>query len=209
MRLIRDTVVIATRNRGKVKEFSQLFEEFGIKVYSLNDFENVPEIVEDGATFADNAFKKAAAVASLLHLPVLADDSGLMVDLLNGKPGVHSARFAGEQAADQMNNDKLTAELRKQIEQRGLRSSAPYLSPAQFVCVLVLYDPERNETLQAEGRCEGFIVEQGRGDLGFGYDPLFYLPETGKTMAELDTHEKNRLSHRARALRNLLEKLRS
>lgn len=207
MRLIRDTVVIATRNRGKVKEFSQFFEEFGIKVYSLNDFENVPEIVEDGATFADNALKKATAVASVLHLPVLADDSGLMVDLLDGKPGVLSARFAGEQATDQMNNDNLITELRKQSEKRRLRNPAPYLSPARFVCVLALYDPERNETLQAEGRCEGFIVEQGRGELGFGYDPLFYLPEVGKTMAELDTHEKNRISHRARALRNLLEKI--
>ncbi|MEB3100414.1 XTP/dITP diphosphatase [Ferviditalea candida] len=209
MRLIRDTLVIATRNKGKVKEFAELFEEFGINVRSLNDFENVPEIVEDGATFAENALKKATAVASVLHLPVLADDSGLTVDLLDGKPGVFSARFAGEKATDQMNNEKLIAELRKQTERRGLRNSAPYLSPAQFVCVLALYNPERNEAMQAEGRCEGFIVEKPRGSLGFGYDPLFYLPEVGKTMAELDTHEKNRISHRARALRKLLDKLRS
>ncbi|WP_248927453.1 non-canonical purine NTP pyrophosphatase [Paenibacillus hamazuiensis] len=218
-------VVIATRNRGKAKEFASLFREKGIEVLSLADFEGVPDIVEDGATFADNALIKARAVALALHLPALADDSGLCVDKLGGAPGVYSARYSGEGATDAGNNAKLLAELGRLrgeapadagapgadagraaepavVAQAG-GGASPLLSPARFVCALCMVNAAGEVIASAEETCEGAIIAEPRGEGGFGYDPLFYIPELGKTMAELSVAEKNAYSHRGKAIRSL------
>ncbi|MFE4568621.1 non-canonical purine NTP pyrophosphatase [Paenibacillus chitinolyticus] len=235
-------VVIATRNKGKVREFAHYFASFGKEVRSLDDFDDMPDIVEDGATFAANARIKASAIAGRLNLPVLADDSGLCVDALGGDPGVYSARYAGENAADAANNAKLLRELGAVSAAAGrpgpgaagqaasageppaaasgaarapglpdgpeaADAAAPQvLSAARFVCALALVDPLRGDTLEAEGTCEGVIIAEPRGTDGFGYDPLFYLPERGSTMAELPLEEKNAISHRAAALRQFFER---
>ncbi|MFF2156297.1 non-canonical purine NTP pyrophosphatase [Paenibacillus chitinolyticus] len=235
-------VVIATRNKGKVREFAHFFARFGKEMRSLDDFDDMPDIVEDGATFAANARIKASAIAGRLNLPVLADDSGLCVDALGGDPGVYSARYAGEHAADAANNAKLLRELGAVSAAAGrpgpgasgqaasagetpaaasgaarapglpkrpeaASAAAPQvLSTARFVCALALVDPLRGDTLEAEGTCEGVIIAEPRGTDGFGYDPLFYLPERGLTMAELPLEEKNAISHRAAALRQFFER---
>ncbi|MNN41511.1 dITP/XTP pyrophosphatase [compost metagenome] len=169
------------------------------------DYPQLPDVVEDGATFAENAFKKSKAVGEALGLPVLADDSGLCVDALDGRPGVYSARYAGEGARDEDNNLKLLSELEglKQGEDTG----QPLLSPARFVCALSLYDPADGQELTAEGTVEGWITSEPAGGGGFGYDPLFYLPEYEKTMAELTLEEKQKISHRGMALRLLTDKV--
>jgi len=206
-------LVIATRNEGKVKEFGQMFAPFGIRVKSLNDFVSAPDIVEDGATFAENARIKARAVAEAFGIPALADDSGLCVDELDGAPGVYSARYAGPGATDRDNNAKLLAALKERRTQAPRADAAEgggpvMLSAARFVCALALYDPASRRMLEAEGACEGFIIEEPRGHGGFGYDPLFYLPEEGLTMAELAPERKNELSHRSKALQALIARLR-
>ncbi|RAV22045.1 non-canonical purine NTP pyrophosphatase [Paenibacillus contaminans] len=208
------TLVIATRNRGKAAEFAKLLQPFGIEVKSLNEVPDMPDIVEDGATFADNALIKARTIAERLGEPVLADDSGLCVDALNGAPGVISARYADEHATDAMNNAKLIAELGQRVQPHELPAQAGgetaggerhplVLSGAAFVCALALYDPASRETLHVEGECLGFIIGAPRGEAGFGYDPLFYVPELGRTMAELSAEHKNKISHRGEALRKL------
>lgn len=205
------TVVIATRNQGKVREFAALFAERGYEVKSLNDFDRVrlPDIVEDGTTFAENAIKKARTIAEALGIPVIADDSGLCVDALDGEPGVYSARYAGEHASDADNNAKLLREL----AQRGkpyalLPDGHPRVyGAARFIAHIAMIDPQSGQVVQAEGGCEGYIITEPRGSDGFGYDPLFYLPEHRCTMAELSLAEKNRISHRARALAKLADVL--
>ncbi len=206
-----ETVVIATRNQGKVREFAQWFKPLQIEVRSLSDFTDLPDIVEDGRTFAENAEKKARIIAERLDVPVLADDSGLCVDALNGLPGVRSARYAGEKATDEQNNRKLLEELRRVTnhESANHESTQRFLSPARFVCALALVDPANGQTIRAEGSCEGYIIGQPRGSNGFGYDPLFYLPRFERTMAELTTEEKNEVSHRGKALRRLFQLLQS
>jgi XTP/dITP diphosphohydrolase len=194
-------VMIATKNKGKVKEFAQMFGRLNMEVRSLADYPDLPEVVEDGETFAENAEKKAKQIAERLHLPVLADDSGLSVDKLNGAPGVFSARYAGEKASDEMNNAKMLAELNA-LDNQG---ESPFLSAARFICAIALHDPARNTTLHVEGSCNGFIVGEPRGDNGFGYDPLFYLPQFDKTMAELSLEQKNEISHRGQAMRKLFD----
>jgi XTP/dITP diphosphohydrolase len=194
-------VMIATKNKGKVKEFAQMFGRLNMEVRSLADYPDLPEVVEDGETFAENAEKKAKQIAERLHLPVLADDSGLSVDKLNGAPGVFSARYAGEKASDEMNNAKMLAELNA-LDNQG---ESPFLSAARFICAIALHDPARNTTLHVEGFCNGFIVGEPRGDNGFGYDPLFYLPQFDKTMAELSLEQKNEISHRGQAMRKLFD----
>ncbi|WP_199618414.1 XTP/dITP diphosphatase [Paenibacillus alkalitolerans] len=191
------SIVIATRNAGKAAEFRSMLAPLGIEVRSLLDIDaKLPEVEEDGETFADNAEKKARAAAEALGVPALADDSGLCVDALNGAPGVRSARYAGAGSSDEQNNAKLLSELSR--EERGESSGA------RFVCALALHDPSARETLHAEGACEGVIVREPRGTNGFGYDPLFYVPELGKTFAEMSDEEKNLISHRGRALRNFI-----
>lgn len=208
MRELGPEIVIATRNAGKVKEFEPLFLSRGIALKSLRDYEDMPEIVEDGDTFAANALIKARTIAKRLGVPVLADDSGLCVDELNGEPGVYSARYAGEHATDEENNRKLLDQLR----QRGFTSGSPdsptgSMSPAQFVAALCLVDAEGNPIAEVEGVCHGYITGEARGDQGFGYDPLFYIPVLGKTMGELTLEEKNEISHRGQAIRALWQAL--
>lgn len=205
MKLQEDTIIVATRNKGKVAEFSHAFIPFGKTVKSMFDYPDLPDVVEDGETFFDNAFKKAKTVGDALGLPVLADDSGLCVDALNGAPGVYSARYAGEHGADNDNNRKLLEELEKL--RLGEDTEQPLLSPARFVCVLVLYDPSTGEYVKTEGTVEGWITSEPSGACGFGYDPLFYLPDHEKTMAELTLEEKQAVSHRGDALRQLVDRL--
>lgn len=183
-------LVLATRNPGKVRELSQMLAPLGYEVVSLDRYPGVPEIVEDGATFKDNAVKKAATVARHTGRLALADDSGLEVDYLGGAPGVHSARFAGGGHNDRANNEKLLK----------LLSGVPAEKrSARFRCVVAVATPE-GRVFTAEGTCEGIITTEPRGEGGFGYDPLFLVPEYGKTFAELEPAVKNRISHRGRAL---------
>ncbi|GAB6929318.1 XTP/dITP diphosphatase [Paenibacillus sp. JCM 10914] len=200
-----DTLIVATRNQGKVKEFAHAFAALGTTVKSMYDYPDLPDVVEDGVTFAENAYKKAKVVGDALGLPVLADDSGLSVDALDGEPGVYSARYAGEHGADEDNNDKLLSELEKL--RLGEDTEQPLLSPARFICALVLYDPASGKKLETEGTVEGWITSDPAGCGGFGYDPLFYLPSYEKTMAELTLEEKQQISHRGDALRQLVAKL--
>ncbi|GIO66162.1 XTP/dITP diphosphatase [Paenibacillus sp. FSL M7-1455] len=202
MKLDQDLIIVATRNQGKVKEFEHAFAKLGKKVQSMFDYPELPEVVEDGETFADNALKKAKTVGDALGLPVLADDSGLCVDELDGRPGVYSARFAGEHATDQENNEKLLRMLEE--KKMGDDTQQPLLSTARFVCTLVLYDPATGAHLEASGDVNGWITDEPAGCGGFGYDPLFYLPEYEKTMAELSVEEKQAISHRGAALRKLI-----
>jgi XTP/dITP diphosphohydrolase len=207
-------VWIATGNPGKVQEFAALLAPRGIRVRSLKDLgERAPEIVEDGETFADNALKKATVLSRALGIPVIADDSGLCVDALDGRPGVYSARYAGEHAGDEANNRKLLDELRKlpltptEIVRGEGEPPIRLLSPARFVCAMAYVDAAGGVTVQAEGALEGMITDTPLGSGGFGYDPLFYIPELNRTTAELTTEEKNRISHRGRALRALMDLL--
>lgn len=190
-------VVLATRNRGKLEEIRILLAPFGILMRPLDDFPEVPEIVEDGDTFHDNVRKKARTVARLTGRLAIADDSGLVVDALDGRPGVHSARYAGPDATDADRVAKLLEELRDVPEaERG----------AAFVCVAGIVTPDGREDY-IEGRCEGLIAFEPRGSGGFGYDPVFFYPPFGKTFGELDLPTKNRVSHRARALAGLTKLL--
>ncbi|WP_027092063.1 XTP/dITP diphosphatase [Cohnella thermotolerans] len=206
-----DTLLIATRNAGKTREFREAFAALGVSVKDLNEVAGVPEIEETGDTFEANALIKAKAAAEATGLPALADDSGLCVDALGGAPGVYSARYAGEGAGDAANNAKLLRELSAlgaSAEGAGAGpDGAKLLSSARFVCSLVLYEPATGAQTVAEGTVEGFIADRASGSGGFGYDPLFYLPEYGKSMAEISLEEKNRISHRGLALRRLLAKL--
>ena len=181
-------LVIATTNQNKLKEFKEIFKDLDIEVRSLADFGPIPEIVEDGATFDDNAYKKAHQTARILGLPTIADDSGLVVEALDGAPGVFSARYSGEDATDDENVTKLLTELQG-VENRK----------AQFQCVLSIAVPS-GPALTYEGNCDGVIIDERRGDNGFGYDPVFYFEEFDKTFAELTMEEKNRVSHRGKAL---------
>lgn len=211
MNLSFSRIVIASANRGKVAEFAQRFAMYGVAVESLADYPQVPPVVEDGDTFAANAEKKARSVAAALGVPALAADSGLCVDALDGRPGVWSARFAGEGASDQDNIAKLLQELRQIGEHRQDAEPKPddspsprLLSPASFVCALALFDPVSGALHTAEGKCSGWIIDSPRGSGGFGYDPVFYLPQFGRTMAELDVERKNAISHRGHAMDQLL-----
>lgn len=188
-------VIIATQNEGKINEFKQLFAEAGWTVRSLLDFPDHGDIVEDGMTFAENAAKKAETIAKRLNRMVIADDSGLVVDALDGRPGVFSARYAGEEKNDIANMEKVLRELKDiPAEDRT----------ARFVCVIAVARPNK-PTLFYEGTCEGIISRERIGNYGFGYDPIFYLPEYKKTMAQLTPQEKNKISHRSKALQNLFK----
>lgn len=203
--MAEQVIIVSTRNKGKVREFAHALAFLGKQVRSMDDYPGIPEVVEDGATFAENARKKAKQVGDALGLPVLADDSGLCVDRLDGRPGVYSARYAGEQATDEQNNEKLLNELAELS--LGEDTEQPLLSPARFVCRLAYYDPADGSFVEAEGEVEGWITSAPAGSGGFGYDPLFFLPEYDKTMAELTLDEKQAVSHRGRALRRLAELL--
>ncbi|MDZ7790754.1 MAG: XTP/dITP diphosphatase [Xanthomonadales bacterium] len=191
-------LVLASGNKGKLRELTHMLEPLGIEVISQSDF-NVESVEETGLTFVENALLKAREAARVSGLPALGDDSGLVVDALDGRPGIYSARFAGEDATDAVNNDKLLAELADlPMERRA----------AHFHCCLVLLRHEDDPApIVAEGIWHGHILEAPRGDGGFGYDPLFYDRRLGAAAAELPMEEKARVSHRGKALSTLIERL--
>lgn len=189
-----ERIIIASRNKGKINEFKKLFEKEGVTVLSLDDLDmTIPEIEETGATFHENAKIKAETVASIVNEPVIADDSGLVVDALNGRPGVYSARYAGEPTDDVKNYEKVLDEL-EAVEEKN--------RTARFVSVLALSRPGE-ETLFFEGKCEGKIAYEPKGEHGFGYDPIFIPDGYDVTMAQLTGDEKNKISHRFHALERL------
>ncbi len=189
-------IVFASRNQGKRREIAALLEGRA-EVLSLSDFPDLPEVVEDGDSFLANALKKARFVSEQTGLTTLADDSGLEVDVLNGAPGIYSARYAGPSATDEANIEKLLSDLKSVPDDKRT---------ARFRCVLVLHDPDgRYEAF--DGTLEGMIIAERRGDDGFGYDPVFLVPGLGRTVAEIPLDEKNKISHRAKALQKLMEKI--
>ncbi|MBT2656853.1 XTP/dITP diphosphatase [Bacillus sp. ISL-18] len=186
-------VIIATKNPGKAREFEEIFSSRGIAVRTLLDFPELPDVEETGTTFEENAILKAEAISRALDKMVIGDDSGLIIDALDGRPGIFSARYAGEPKNDQNNTDKVLGELQGVPEEKRT---------ARFYCALAIAVPSQ-ETRTVSGTCEGRILEEPRGTNGFGYDPVFYVPEKGLSMAELSSEEKNQLSHRANALKKL------
>ncbi|MBP5200786.1 MAG: RdgB/HAM1 family non-canonical purine NTP pyrophosphatase [Schwartzia sp.] len=190
------TIVIATKNEGKIREMKQAFSNLPIQLLPLSDFGNLPDAVENGITFSANAKIKAKFYMEKTGSACLADDSGIEVEILDGAPGVFSARFAGEHATDDANNEKLLSEIAKK---------GASFSPAAYRCVLAFVDTD-GATLTAEGSCAGVIRPEARGNGGFGYDPYFYIEEN-KTMAELTLDEKDAISHRGKALRSMADQL--
>jgi len=189
----RSELIVATWNKGKVREIREALKGLGLRIYALRDFPDVPEIEEDGKSFTENALKKARLYSKFFGKLTLADDSGLEVDSLRGMPGIYSARYAGERASSRENNQKLLKEMEAiPLSKRG----------AKFKCIMVLASPDGREGV-IEGSCKGRIGMREKGRRGFGYDPLFILPKYGKTMAELSLREKNRISHRGKALRKM------
>ncbi len=184
-------LVLATTNKNKIKEFQEMVKDFPIEIRSVGDFGPIPECIEDGETFDDNAYKKALHTAKILGLPAISDDSGLEVEALGGAPGVYSARYAGESATDEENCDKLLQELAEEKNRK-----------AAFKCVLSIAVPS-GPALTYEGSCEGVILKEKRGESGFGYDPLFLYEPFNKTFAECNMEEKNKVSHRGKALAEL------
>jgi XTP/dITP diphosphohydrolase len=185
------SVVIATRNKGKVEEIRGLLNEYDVEVKTLDDFSPIPEVIENGKSFEENARLKAGFTAKRLRLPAIADDSGLVVDALDGAPGVYSARYAGEKATDAENNLKLLREL------KGVRNRT-----ARFETVVAIALPN-GDALTYNGKVEGVILEAPDGNMGFGYDPLFYYPPFSKTFARMTNEEKNKISHRGMAFKKL------
>jgi len=187
------SIVIATRNKGKTAEIREMLKGFPVNIKNLDDFGPIPEIEEDGDTFDANAYKKASVTARILGIPALADDSGLLVESLDGAPGVHSARYAGEKATDKQRGEKLLGEMKGKTNRK-----------AAFECVISIAVPS-GPALTYEARCEGLITEEPAGQNGFGYDPVFFFPPLKKTFAELTRTEKSRVSHRGKALGELKE----
>ncbi len=190
-------IIVATRNSGKLREIKVILTGYPLRLLSLKDFPEVPEIPEDGSTFAENAAQKAITVARLTGRVAIADDSGLAVDALNGRPGVYSSRYAGENASDEDRYRWLLKEMESIPE--GRRQGA-------FVCAAAIALPSGDAEI-VEGQIRGSISFEPRGHNGFGYDPIFFLPEFGRTVAELDPALKNRISHRARAFEKLKQVL--
>lgn len=186
-------IIIATKNAGKVKDFETLFSPKGFKVKSLLDFPEIEDVEETGVTFAENATLKAEAISSALNKPVIADDSGLAIAALNGEPGVYSARYAGENKDDNANIEKVLQKL----------NDVPFEKrTARFHCALAIAVPGKRTEI-VEGTCEGHILEEKRGENGFGYDPIFFVEKWRCSMAELTKEQKNQISHRANALKKL------
>lgn len=188
-------IIIATKNAGKATEFQQMFEPRGFKVLTLLDFPELEDVEETGATFEENATIKAEQISQALGKMVIADDSGLVVDALDGRPGVFSARYAGVAKNDEANIDKVLEEL------TGVPDNA---RTARFYCALAIAAPGR-QTATVHGTCEGVILHERKGTNGFGYDPIFFSLEESRSMAELSSVEKNRISHRGKALNKLNE----
>ena len=189
----RQLLVLATRNSGKTREIREFLRDFPVEIKNLDDLGPIPPVEEDGTTFDENAYKKASFTAKVLGLPALADDSGLEVEALGGAPGVHSARYAGQSATDAENNAKLLHKMDGETNRA-----------AAFTCVISIAVPS-GAALTYEARCEGLIAEAPDGNKGFGYDPVFYYPPLKRTFAQLSAEEKNRVSHRGKALAELKE----
>lgn len=190
-------LLVATNNQGKLNEYSQILSSIEIEVASLKQQGLDIEVVEDGETFEENAVKKAVLVCKASGEVSLADDSGLEVDYLNGRPGVYSARFSDPDATPQKNN-QLLLDLLKDIPKKK--------RTARFVCVIAVAFPD-GKVITSRGECEGVILDEMRGDEGFGYDPLFYYPPLNKTFAQLGKDEKNKVSHRGKAMEKMMKKL--
>ena len=189
-------IVLASGNKGKLREFRQMLEPMGYEIHPQSEF-NVTEAEEPFGTFVENALAKARHVSRQTGLPAMADDSGICVDALGGQPGVHSARYAGDPKSDDRNNQKLIADL------AGVENRV-----ANYYCVLVyVRSADDPQPIIADGRWSGIVIDEPKGENGFGYDPYFLIPEFGKTAAELSPEEKNACSHRGKALQALMEKL--
>ena len=193
------TIVLASRNHKKAREVSEILAPAGFMVIPVTDFPDVPEVEEDGLTFAANAAKKASEVARQLNRWVIGEDSGLQVDALGGAPGIYSARYSGAGATDEKNNQKLIADLANvPDEKRG----------AGYLCSVALSDPNGDIRIACEGTCRGRILNEANGEGGFGYDPYFLIPEYHLTFGQLSSVVKHRLSHRARAFATFVPLLR-
>jgi XTP/dITP diphosphohydrolase len=190
-------IVFASGNEGKVREIREMLEGMGIELVSLSNYAGVPEIVEDGKSFLENALKKAKIISEFTGETVLADDSGLQVEVLEGEPGIYSSRYAGEKATDEENNAALLAKLKNIPQEKRT---------AFFRCVLVLYGRDGSYDY-FEGKWNGQIIDERRGNNGFGYDPIFFVPELKKTAAELPAEIKNKVSHRGQAFAQLQKAL--
>lgn len=198
--MTRRTIVLASRNRKKTEEVAALLQPAGYVVIPVTDFPDVPEVVEDGTTFAENAAKKATQVACAINQWVIGEDSGLTVDALKGAPGIYSARYSGAEATDESNNAKLIEELTDvPTDKRG----------AGYVCSIALSNPAGDVRIAVEGTCRGRITTEPRGTGGFGYDPYFLIPEFHRTFGQLTALVKHRLSHRARAFAKFIPRLHS
>ena len=189
-------LLVATGNKGKLKEIREILT--GVEVLGLSDVGIDVDVEETGSTFAENAFIKADAISKMVDMAVLADDSGLEVEPLDGRPGVYSARYAGENTTDEKNVEKLLSELAHLPEEER---------KAQFVCAMCLIFPDGKKIETFGTSCPGYIIDESRGENGFGYDPVFFAPDFGKTFSEMSMEEKNRVSHRKAALFALSEKL--
>lgn len=202
--VLRSTLFLASSNAGKLREFADAASKRGISVKPLPGIETLPACIEDGKTFTENACKKALHYCAYTSDPVFADDSGISVDALRGRPGVFSARFSGPQATDDRNNERLLQELHR----AGAAAPAPWHQArdraAHYVCVIALAQGGRIVHV-TEGRVDGIIIDDPRGTGGFGYDPYFFYPPLGKTFAELKAEEKFAVSHRGEAFRRLLD----
>jgi len=190
-------IIIATKNKGKAREFEAILAPLGYQVQSLLDFPGSIDVEETGQTFQENAILKAEAISKEYQLMTIADDSGLEIDYLNGEPGVFSARYAGPEKDDQANIDKVLEKLENVV--MGQRQ-------ARFVCALAISIPGK-QTQTVIGTCEGYIAKEKKGHGGFGYDPIFCIDDAGKTMAELSKEDKNKISHRANAIMKIKELL--
>ncbi len=190
-------VLVASNNKGKLKEFNKILGELGIECISMNDAGIDIDVEETGTTFLENAKIKAEAIYKIAKIPTVSDDSGLCVDALGGEPGVYSARYAGEHGNDEKNNEKLLA---------NLKNIPPEKRTARFMSVVYLVLDD-NTAISAQGTAEGFIIDEPKGENGFGYDPIFFSPTLGKTFAQASVEEKNAISHRGSALRELKRKL--
>jgi len=189
-----NTVVLGTKNPGKIREIAKLFAPLGIPLLSLSDFAEIPDILEDGQSFRENAEKKATGYATALHRWVIAEDSGICVTVLKGAPGINSARFAGENATDVENNHKLMTEMQNiPSEERA----------AFYICHVCVSDPSGSIRLNLKALCRGYLTEEARGTNGFGYDPYFQIAEYHRTFGELPDVVKSHISHRAKAFEKL------
>lgn len=192
-----ELLVVATKNKGKISEIKKVLSEMPFEVLAMSDIGINIDVEEDGKTFKENAFKKASEISKVAKSIVLADDSGIEVDYLNGAPGIYSARFGGSKATDQDRNIKLLNMMEKvPFEQRT----------ARYVCAIAVVFPD-GKSFVVEDTCEGFVGIECKGNNGFGYDPLFYIQQYDKTMGELDIYIKNKISHRAKALAKMKEKI--